>query len=81
MYMYVCMCVCVKVEYRKQRMMQQVFQIQEIFNSLNKRIPVTEVSRKSLNMEPKYLTKCVVFEVSLGLIPLILIVSSKESLI
>ena len=34
----------VKIECRKQRMMQEVFQIQEIFNSLIKRISVIEVS-------------------------------------
>ena len=42
--MYVCMCACVKIECKKKRMIQKVFQIQEIFNSLIKRIPVIEVS-------------------------------------
>ena len=41
--MYVCV-LCVKIECRKQRMMQKFFQIQEMFNSLIKRIPVIEVS-------------------------------------
>ena len=39
-----CIYVCVKIECRKQRMMQKVFQIQEIFDSLIKRIPVIKVS-------------------------------------
>ena len=34
---------CVKIECKKQRMMQKVFQIQEIFGSLIERIPVIEV--------------------------------------
>ena len=113
---YVCM--CVKTECRKQRMMQKVFQIQEILNSLIKRMPVIEVSWKYVNMESRYSTKCAVislgfcssfqsthqrnpcyrsvmkiyqqaaeifnktcsFKVSIGLLPLIPIISSKESL-
>ena len=41
--MYVYMYVCVKIEFRKQRMMQKVLQIQEIFDSLIKSIPVIAV--------------------------------------
>ena len=119
--MYVCMYVCVKIECRKQRMMQKVFQIQEIFNSLIKRISVIKISWKSINMEMGYSTKCAVlkliygycpsfqlfqqknpcyrslmkihqhramifnkkcsFEVSIGMLPLLSIISSKESLL
>ena len=48
------MCVCVKIECRKQRMMQKVFQLQDIFDSLIKRIPVIDVSWKSNNKELRY---------------------------
>ena len=58
-------------------MMQKVFLIQDIFDSLIKRIPVIEVMWKSVNMELRYLKKICSFEVSIGLLPLILIVSSK----
>ena len=51
------------------------------FDCLIKRIPIIEVSRKAINIEPRYLTKCALFEVSIGLVHLILIVSSKESLL
>ena len=51
------MYVCVKIECRKQRMIQKAFQIPEIFDSLIKRIPVIEVSWKSVNIELRYSIK------------------------
>ena len=61
---YVCMCVCVKIECSRQRMIEKVFQIQEIFDSLIKRIPVIEVSWKSVIIEPRYSTKHAVLKLA-----------------
>ena len=61
--------------------MQKVFQVQGIFDSLIKRITVIEVLLKTINKGPRYLTNHAVLEVGIGLLPLILIVSSKESLL
>ena len=51
------------------------------FDSLIKRIPVIEVSWKSINKGAEVFNKMCSFEVSVGLFPLISIISSKESLL
>ena len=51
------MYVCVKIECGKQRMMQKVFQIQEIFDSLITGIPFIEGSQKCIYMDLRYSTK------------------------
>ena len=70
-------CMYVKIECRKQRMMQKVFWIQEIFDHLIKRISFMEVSWKSINTE--LFIKTCSFEIYIGLLPLISIIWSKES--
>ena len=50
------------------------------FDCLIKRIPAVEVSWKSINMDLRFNKTCS-FEVTLWLLPLILILSSKESLL
>ena len=78
---YVCMCVCVKIECRKQRMIEKVFQMQEIFDRSHQKNPCYRSLMRICQHGAKIFNKTCSFEVSIGMLPLILNVSSKESLL
>ena len=62
MYVYMYVYVCVYEDWmQKSEEDAKLFQIQEISHQKN---PVIEVSRKSINMELRYSTKCAVFKLA-----------------